>query len=337
MKKIAIEEHFYTEEFLSYLRSRKEYPRLETIEDEKHNKVERMWRSPTGYMIITQQVNKLLDTGAGRLAEMDKAGIDMQILSLSGPGVDEIETPVANVMAKKINDELSKIVRKNPKRFAGFATVSPGDPEGAAKELQRAIKELGLVGLKLNSHFKGEYLDDRKFWPIFEMAEKLDVPVYLHPKELPADMNKYYAKYPLLTSAMWGFAADAGLHTMRLMCGGVFDTFPKLKLIMGHLGEAIPFWLWRIDNRWQKAVNKMPAKKPSEYVKNNIWVSTSGMFGEQSFLCVYTTIGADKIVFAVDYPYESSEEGARFIENVPICDADKERVAHLNVEKLFKL
>lgn len=338
MKKIAIEEHFFTREHLNALRSRKEYPRLETVEDDDHKKVEKLFRTPTSSQALpASQVDKLLDVGRGRLADMDKAGIDMQVLSLSGPGVEELDRPNSIRVAKSANDELAQAIKTNPGRFGGLAALPYADPRAAAEELERSVTELGLSGAKINSHVGGEYLDDKKYWILFETAERLDVPVYLHPKEPPQGLLDLLAPYPVLATAMWGFAAEAGLHAMRLICSGVFDAYPKLKIILGHLGEGIPFWLWRIDNIWSKSGRTTPKRKPSEVFKENFYVTTSGMFNSQAFLQVYLTLGADRILFAVDYPYGSNEEGAAFIEVLPICDGDKEKICHSNAEQLLKM
>ena len=326
MKKIAIEEHFSTEEYLSYLRLRKDYTRREIVEDEKYHSI----------------VTMLLDLGEGRLSDMNESGIDMQVLSLS-IGVQQFDTSDAIALAKRTNDELSKIVKKCPERFAGFAALATQDPNAAADELERAVKGLGLKGANISSHIKGEYLDDQKYWVIFERAEKLDVPIYLHPARPSPDMVKPFLTYPLLADAMWGYAAEAGLHAMRLICSGVFDKYPGLKIILGHLGEALPFWLWRIDNRWLKEkvdpepITKGLKKKPSQYVKDNFFVTLSGMFWEPALLCAYLALGADRILFAVDYPYESNDEAVQFIEGVPICDSDKEKICHINAEKILAL
>ncbi|MFC1894103.1 amidohydrolase family protein [Chloroflexota bacterium] len=339
MKKIAIEEHFFTESYLDYLRSREEHPRLESAEDENHNRVEHMWRSPVHYTVQTPQgISALLDIGPGRLVEMDRVGINIQVLSMASPGVDELDVPAGTTMASKTNDELAQAIQENPERFAGFAAIAPGDPTTAAQELERAIRKLGLKGAKINSNGRGEYLDDKKYWALFEKAEELGAPIYIHPKEPPQDMLKFMATYPFLTGAGWGYGAEAGLHAMRLICSGLFDAYPRLKIILGHMGEAIPFWLWRIDNIWQTSPLKKKLKKnPGDYFKDNFWVTTSGMFSVEAFLCTYLTLGADRIIFAVDYPYESHDPAIRFMETVPICNSDKEKIYHLNAEELLGL
>ena len=280
MRKIAIEEHLFSEDYLNYLRTRTQYPRLETYLDQNNCKAERMWRSAFNYTVqSTEQISKLTDTGAGRLAAMDKYGIDVQVLSVASPGPDELEVDSGTEIAKKINDSLAEVVKLHTDRFAALAVIAPGNPQEAAKELERSVKVLGLKGAKINSHGHGEYLDDPKYRPLFQKAEELNVPIYLHPKEPPNEMLKMFIPYTELASAMWGFGADASLHAMRLICSGLFDAFPNLKIILGHLGEGIPFWLWRIDNIWLRTPNANKLnKKPSEYFKDNFLVTTSGMF-----------------------------------------------------------
>ena len=341
MKKIAIEEHFFTESFANHLRSRKEWPRWEVVEGEK---LERVYWSPSHYMPTSPELKKLiLDIGEVRLSIMDEAGIDMQVLSLSAPGLESLPASDGTSLAKIINNEIAEVVKKYPKRFASFAAIAPQDPGAAANELERAVKELGFKGAVINSHIRGEYLDDHKYWVIFGMAEKLGAPIYLHPKQPPLDIIKPYLTYPVLASATWGFAADGGLHAMRLICSGIFDKYPGLKIILGHLGEAIPFWLQRMDNRWQwegqgGLHSGQPAQnKPSHYFKNNFVVTTSGMFWEPVMQYVCSVLGVDNVLFAVDYPYESSKEAVQFMESLSIRDEDKEKICHLNAEKLLRL
>jgi len=346
MKRIVIEEHFLTEGFLAFLHSRKAYPRLEAGEDGKGQKLERLWRSPDPSdctVLYPDDINRLVDLGEGRLREMDRDGIDMQVLSFINPGAEMFDPATGTDLAKKSNDELAKAVRKHPGRLAGFAALAPQDPRGAADELERAVKELGLKGAKINSHVGGEYLDNRKYWIIFEKAQQLGVPIYLHPRNPSPDILKACAPYPALTGSMWGYAIETSLHAMRLILSGVFDQYPGLKIILGHLGEGLPFWLWRMDSRWrrQAAASDPLASKikkaPSQYVKDNFFVTTSGMFWQPAFMCVYTALGADRILFAVDYPFEANREAVEFMEGISICDIDKEKVYHLNAERLLRL
>ena len=249
-----------------------------------------------------------------------------------------LDAATGTSLAKKINNALSQAIKQNPKRFSGLASIAPQDPEGAADELERSVTELGLVGATINSHVKGEYLDHKKYWPIFKMAEKLDVPIYLHPRAPQPAMIEPYLKYPMLAGAMIGFAAEVSLHALCLISSGLFEKFPNLKIILGHLGEALPYWLWRIDNIYDRnpVAEKLP-KSPSEYFKKNFYVSTSGMFFQPPFLCALEALGADKILFAVDYPRESNKTAVQFMDSLPIPDNDKEKIYHLNAEKLFSL
>lgn len=348
MRRIAIEEHFVTKEYVDYLFTRKDCPRWEIVEDEKHRKIERRWTDPSLPPSVYDpdrpgQSSKLADMGEGRLREMDKAGIDMVVLSLGNPGIDAFDASDGTTWAKKTNDDLARVVKEHPTRFAGLAALAPKDPRGAVDELKRAVTKLGLKGALINSHIHGEYLDDKKFWIIFETAQELGVPIYIHPKWPSPNMLKPYSTYPGLDRSMWGFGAEAGLHAMRLILSGVFDKYPRLKIILGHLGEALPFWLWRIDNRYAvdsrgtSSIAERPKRKPSEYFKDNFFVTTSGMFSQPPFMCAYQVLGADNIFFAVDYPYEPNEVAVQFMNSVPICDGDKEKIYHLNAEKLFSL
>jgi 5-carboxyvanillate decarboxylase len=343
MKRIAIEEHFFTQEYLTYLRSRRDYPRLETMKVENR---EMEWlRLAPGCSLpsVGHLQSGLLEVGEGRLKIMDEVGIDMQVLSLSFPGVEALDPQDATSLSKRINDELFAVVKKYPDRFAGFAAIAPQDPGAAANELERAVKKLGFKGAMINSHIRGEYLDDRKYWVVFERAEKLNVPLYIHPRQPSPDMIKPYLTYPELASPAWGFAAETGLHAMRLICSGVFDKYPNLKIILGHLGEALPWWLWRLDSRWvvvgreESATAPRAMKKPSQYIKDNFYVTTSGMFWHPALQCCYSALGADRILFAVDHPYESSKDAVQFMDTASICDGDKEKIYHLNAEKLLGL
>jgi 2,3-dihydroxybenzoate decarboxylase len=324
-----------SEDLVNWLCSRKGYPRAEITEDVNHNRKVQLFFP--GHS--TPPVGGMLDVDEGRLKEMDRSGIDMEVLSF--PGVIESLDPSDGIqICKRANDELAKITRQHPDRFAGFAALPIPAPAEAALELERSVKDLGLKGALIHPNMRtGDYVDDPKYWAIFEMAEKLAVPIYLHPGAPSADMIKPFLTYPLLSGSIWGFAADAGLRIMRLIFSGVFDKYPDLKIIIGHMGEALPFWLWRIDNRWQEldASKRRIPKKPSHYVKENIFVTTSGVFSAAPLLCTYLELGADRILFAVDYPFESNLKAVQFMDTAPICDSDREKIYHLNAEKLLGL
>jgi len=344
MKRIAVEEHFSTREHMAALRSIVEqtYPVPSVLQEEKDLQREVAWLdvSVPGSQPGLGEVrrNKLLDWGAGRLKDMDEAGIDIQILSLVSPGIQVFDAAAATAMAKKINNELFELTRQHPNRFSGMATLAPQDPKEAAAELKRSVKELGFKGGLINSHTKGEYLDDKKYWGILEAAEQLDVPIYIHPRGPSPEMIKPFLAYPALSSAILGFCAEVSLHALRMIFGGVFDTFPKLKIILGHLGEALPYWMWRIDNHWLRGPGgKRLKRKPSEYIRDNFFITTSGMCWYPALLCASLALGTDKILFACDYPMESAQETASFMASAPIAEADKEKIFYLNAEKLFGL
>ncbi|OGO43769.1 MAG: hypothetical protein A2137_02975 [Chloroflexi bacterium RBG_16_58_8] len=267
----------------------------------------------------------------------------MQVLSLSTPGCEQFSPAEGTSLSRKTNEALSKAINKPPDRFIGLAALSPQSPEEAARELARAVKELGLKGAKINSHVKGSYLDDRKYWPIFETAESLDVPIFLHPNTPgPASIKPYEDYGFALAGPPWGFGAEASLHALRLIYSGLFDRYPRLKIILGHLGEGLIFWLYRIDFSFRKPwmeeeIRPRIKRLPSEYVRQNFYVNTSGMYSIPAFLSVYLELGADHIMFAGDYPYENILEAANFIDRIPASDNDKEKIQYSTAGRLFKL
>jgi len=339
MRKIDLETHFYTKEYQEYMLARKEMPR-----EEFYKGFIRLWYEPNVWESHGVGIeDSLLDVAEGRLKAMDEAGIDIQVLSLSTPGCEQFSPADGTTWAKKTNDELAKAVRKHPDRFIGLAALAPQSPHEAADELERAVKELGLKGAKLNSHIGATYLDDKRYWGILERAQKLDVPIYLHPTTPHPNMLTPYTDYGYaLTGPSLGFGAETAIHAMRMIYGGVFDEFPNLKVILGHMGEGLLFWMYRIDFDYMKPwvdeeLRPKIGKLPSEYIRNNFIITTSGMFAIPAFMCAFLEVGADRMMFASDYPYEKCEEAARFIENVPISDIDKKKICHLTAEKLFKL
>ncbi|OGO16836.1 MAG: hypothetical protein A2Z02_05825, partial [Chloroflexi bacterium RBG_16_48_7] len=258
MKIIATEEHFHTPGYLKVLRARKEWPNRVPYE-EGGKKLEKEFFLPGEFRIMDpSNPGRASDLGDVRIGDMDAAGVSMQILSLSFPSLELFEPAEATAVATVINDEIAEIIKKYPQRFTSLATIAPQSPSFAVKELERAVKKLGLKGAMVTGHIMGEYLDSKKFWPILEAASSLDVPIYIHPKFPPQDMIKPYLGYPGLSSAILGFAADASLHAMRLILSGVFDKYPNLKIVLGHMGEALPFWLWRMDSRIQEESKQNP-------------------------------------------------------------------------------
>jgi 2,3-dihydroxybenzoate decarboxylase len=339
-RRISVEEHFSYPEHIEYLRAilDKEYPSPEVLAQEKYLLSDAPFLHAIATPAVSGMLTQLYDVGNGRIADMDRYGIDMQVISLVSPGVQVFEPGVAVRLAEKSNNNLWALVKEHPTRFNGLACLAPQIPEAAADELERSVVELKFKGAVINSHTKGEYLDEKKYWVIFERAQKLDVPIYIHPRSPSPDMIKPYLGYPMLDAAMWGFGAEAGLHAMRLICSGLFDEYPKLKIILGHLGEMIPVQLSRIDNRWSIASFPKKLKKlPGQYFKENFFVTTSGMFSQPALTMTLSVLGADRIMFAIDYPMEEPEEALRFMEEAPIDQNEKEKIYHLNAEKVFSL
>jgi 5-carboxyvanillate decarboxylase len=287
--------------------------------------------------------DRLQDLGETRLADMDAAGIDRQVISLTAPGTHVLPRADAVAMAALANDQLAEACHRHPSRFSGLTAIAPQDPDAAAAEIQRGRDKLGLHGVIINGHTAGEYLDNPKFWPIFEAAEAVDTPIYLHPTALPPTMIG-----PLLEAgldgAIYGFAVDTGLHVLRIITAGVFDRFPALKLVVGHLGEALPFWLYRTDYmhaatvRAQRYESMKPIKrKPSEYLRDNIWVTTSGMAWAPAIMFCRDVLGPDRVLYAMDYPYQYSPAEVTAHENLPMATAEKADLFQHNAERVFDL
>ncbi len=283
--------------------------------------------------------DRLLDIGAARLAHMDAIGMDMQVLSLTSPGVQVFEAALATRLAAESNDALAAAVRAHPTRFAGLAAIAPQDPATAAKEIGRAVT-LGLCGIIVNSHTRGEYLDAPKFRPILEAAQALDLPIYLHPREPAASWVEPYLDYALWFAG-WGFAAETGLHAMRLIMSGTFDRFPKLRIVLGHMGEGLPFWLQRIDNRYRLEVKIGACEKlerlPSEYFLDNFVITTSGVTSMPALRLSLDVLGAERILFAADFPYEDDAEAVRFMDGAMVTEEERKKIYRTNAERVFKL
>jgi 5-carboxyvanillate decarboxylase len=290
-------------------------------------------------------LRRLLDFEGERIQIMDEAGVDMHLLSLTSPGVQMFNADTGTNIAITANDRLAEVVKKNPKRFTGLASFAPQDPNRAAKEIERAMKQLKLNGVIVNSYTNDkdgtpEYLDNRKFWPIFEAATACNAAIYIHPRNMPDACSFMTRADVTLTSALWGFQMETGLHAMRLIVSGVFDQFPTLKVVLGHMGEGLPYWLYRIDymyNQYTLGHGKLK-KKPSQYVKDNFLITTSGMFDHNVLEYCNKALGPDNIIFAIDYPYQNnSVEAAHFMNSSPLSEADNEKIAHGNAEKLFHI
>ena len=328
--KIAVEEHFDVLGALTRGRDDEDLQTLVTAMD-----------YDAGWMGIVG--TRLRDFGADRLAGMDASGINVAILSHTVPGVQGIVEPSAAASAaREINDRLAAEVKTRPDRYAGFASIAVHDPNVAARELERAVTQLGLKGAMINGYTntqdpqRVEYLDDAKFLPFWEAAASLGAPIYLHPR--PALDQRIYDGHSELIGATWGFAPEAATHALRLIYSGLFDRFPSLTVILGHLGETLPYFSWRIQHCFEyNPSDKKVQRRLQDYLCENFYVSTSGIFSDHALIGAMLTIGADRILFACDYPYEVMEPAARWIEAAAISEGDRKKIAAGNARRLFKI
>lgn len=292
--------------------------------------------NPLGSRSTDRLTTRLRDVDE-RLAEMDRLGIDMQILSLTSPGVQLFKADRAVALAELANDRLSEIVRKHPGRFAGLASFAPQDPQRAAREMERAVTKLGLSGFVVNSHTNNEYLDQPQFMPILEAAAALDRPIYIHPR-CPSDGMAAPFRDHRLQSAIWGYAVETGTHAMRLILSGVFDKLPKLKIMIGHMGENIPYHIWRSDHWFERRRDAYGSKrKPSEVMRNHVFVTNSGVEHGPALRYAVDVLGIDNVLWAIDYPYEEMEPSIRFMNEAPLSPAERRAVFHGNATRLFHL
>ena len=290
---------------------------------------------------------RLLDIQERRIAEMDRHGIEMMILSLNAPAVQAIpQTARADEIARRANDNLAEQVARRPDRFQAFAALPMQDPELAAKELERCVKELGFRGALVNGfsqidHDKALlYYDLPQYWPFWAKVEELDVPFYLHPRNpLPED-SRIYDGHPWLLGPTWAFGQETAVHALRLIGSGLFDAHPTLKIVVGHMGEGLPYSIWRVDNRnnWAKAPHRCPAKKPiGAYFRANFHLTTAGNFRSQTLIDAMLEIGADRIMFSTDYPFEAIGDAAAWFDAAPISEGDRAKIGRRNAIRLFKL
>jgi uncharacterized protein len=316
MRTITLEEHFITESFVR----------------------------ATGAPRFAELQPKLLDLGAGRIADMDESGIDLQVLSLASMGFDALHAATATALAHDVNDELADAVRAHPNRLAGFAMVALKDANAAAAELDRCVTRLGFPGALVDGTTEGLFLDDARFIPFFEAAAHLNVPVYLHPAPPPdAVRQAYFSGLPgelgfLLSIAGWGWHAETGLHTLRLIVSGLFDRFPTLQLIIGHMGEGLPYALARSSGILSQAAPHL--RQPvAAYFQSNIHITTSGYFTPQPFRCALDVVGLNRLLFSVDYPFSPNTRGRNFLNSLAdmLSTEDLAKLAHGNAESLLRL
>jgi hypothetical protein len=321
MRTVTLEEHFST---------------LEVVKATTHLQS----GSRAGWVATMR--DKLLDLGENRIAEMDAAGIDMQVLSLVNCSMDKLEPATATALVRAANDQLAAAVRKHPDRFAGFAALALQDPKAAAAEFERCVCKLGFKGALVHGTMNGVFLDQPQFTPLFEAAQALDVPIYLHPTPAVQPVQEaYYGGLPgntgfFLSTAAWGWHAELGMHCLRLIVSGLFDRLPKLKIIIGHLGENLPFSIARADAILARGADHLQ-RRVADYFYENFYLTTSGYFTVPPLLCALQVVGADRIMFSVDYPFSPNTEGLDFLNSLPISPDDMEKIAHGNADRLLKL
>jgi 2,3-dihydroxybenzoate decarboxylase len=315
VKKIALEEHFLDSGLVDYWQP--------TMVDVAPPKVAELFAA-------------LTDFGDRRLATMDKAGIARAVLAIAGPGVQvERDVATATRKARASNDFLAGEVQKRPDRYSGFAHLAMQDPKAAADELERCVRELKFCGAMINGHTHGKYLDDAAFYPFWERAEALGAVIYLHPAD-PVAPLPVLAGYKVLVRPMWGWGVETGSHALRMVVSGLFERYPKAKLAIGHLGETLPYLLWRFDSRAKMYGWKLP-KTPSQYIKDNIWVTLSGMFSAEPLTCSVSALGRDRVMFSADHPFENALEAGHFMDSVPLDESLRADIAYNNAAKLFGL
>jgi uncharacterized protein len=286
---------------------------------------------------------KLTDIDEKRIAEMDDAGIDVQILSLTSPGTEQLAGEEAVKVARETNDTLAKAINVHPDRLGGFATLPTAVPDKAAAELERTVRDYRFKGALINGHCRGRYLDDPYFWPIFERAQELNVPIYLHPTRPPQEVSqKYYTGNfsqqvaMALQIAAWGWHIETAVHVIRIVAGRVFDEYPKLQLVIGHLGEGLPFMIQRLDQTLSRETTGLERPSFSSYLRENVHYTFSGFNFLSTFLDLLLEVGVDRIMFSADYPYAPMKEARDFLDRIPVTPADRKKIAHGNAEKLFK-
>jgi predicted TIM-barrel fold metal-dependent hydrolase len=317
---------------------------LRTITLEEHFVTPRFLAGP-GRQFDNQSPlsQSLKDLDARRIADMDAAGIDMQVLSLTSPGVEQLEADEAVSLAQETNDFLAEAVRRHPSRFAGFAALPTAAPERAANELERAVHDLGFKGALINGHARGRYLDDPFFWPILERAEALAVPIYLHPTPPPqpviqASYTGHFAPEvtAILATSGWGWHIETATHVLRMILGGVFDRFPRFQVIIGHLGETLPFMIPRLDQRLPPVATKLD-RPLGAYMRENLHYTFGGFNYLPTFMDLWMEVGSSRIMFSADYPFAAMAEARTFLERLPISPAEKAQIAHGNAERLLRI
>jgi 2,3-dihydroxybenzoate decarboxylase len=314
--KIAIEEHFVT-------------PELEDLV------LNPGWPEEA----FRRTLDRLEDFDGERLELMDRYGIAMSVLSLGSDGIQGIYDPAdAGARARGANDALAEIVRRRPDRFAGFAAVALQDPAAAAAEAERAVRELGFRGVLVNGYSNGvPYYDDERYLPFWEAMEGLGVPFYLHPRNPLASMREIYEGRPELLGPTWAFGVETATHALRLIVSGLFDRFPRLTVVLGHLGEGLPFQTYRLEQRLKRRADVSLERLPTQVLRENFYVTVSGNYHTASLIGVLLELGADRVMFAVDHPFEDVADGAEWFDAVAISEGDRVKIGRSNVQRLLGL
>ncbi|MBN1322130.1 MAG: amidohydrolase [Thermoleophilia bacterium] len=336
MKKIDFETHFGTREWVDALTNNPGYPRLERSPE---GSLRLCYRADAQEPFPDALIEKLLDIGEGRIAAMDSFGIDVAVLSLVAPGAEHFEPALGTEVARQANDSLAEAMGRHPGRFRGYAALAPRDPEAAAKELERAVKHLGMQGWKTHCNYVDSYLDEKRYRPILAKAEELGVPIYLHPT-VPRIAE--FCTYGIaLSGPPFGFGVETALVAMRLIMSGAFDEFPDLKVVLGHYGEGLPFLLHRMDwlhdrphAKADKGALVQLAKKPSRYLRENFMVSTSGNYLEAAFRCTRDALGMERILLGTDYPFDNPNECLAFLEGLGLSDEEQSALYERNAARL---
>ena len=286
---------------------------------------------------------ELADLGGARLADMDASGISVQVLSVAGPGADLVPGQNGVDVARAYNEHLAEACFRHPERFRGFAHLPLLSPDAAAHELTRAVKDLGFHGVLVNGATDGRFLDDPMFEPLLAQAEALDVPIYLHPGiPVQAVRGAYFDGLPgnfsfTMALSAWGWHIDTAIHVLRLVLSGALERHPKLKLIIGHCGEALPFMLDRIDETTAAQTKMLGRRTVKETITEQVWVTTAGFFTPVPFMAALMTFGADRLMFSVDYPFASNARARAFLDSLPVSPADRAKIAHGNADRLLRL
>lgn len=332
---VDFETHFYSPTLLQYICSRTEHPYY--IVDKATQNHRMMYAPGVAANHDAAFIDKLLDIGEKRIKLMDQCGVDIQVLSLSEPSVAWMsDVAQATSIAHDANEVLADAIKQYPTRFKGFAALAPQNPQHAVKELQYCIDNLGFFGWLTHSNYgEGKYLDDKQYWPILEAAQALNAPIYLHPL-IPA-MEPFYKYGFALAGPSLGFQFETALCLFRMILGGVFDEFPRLRIMLGHLGETMPFLMERLDftfvKPWFNKTDRPQLKRlPSEVLRENIYITVSGRYYEPALRYILESMGSDHVLFASDYPYETLDEGVNFIKNAKISEQDRNKVFNGNAK-----